>query len=185
MDFSWDGCIWLALRIVAINGTGGLIASFTSPNKKMTGIKEWYDGLSKSPLSPPNYVFPIAWTALYTMMAAASYIVDNNGGCLGGTMDQLVPPEVRSELQQLFAGQLVLNFMWSPLFFRLRRADYSLMDMLLLLGTVAYTTYRYSEYSTVAARLMYPYIAWLAFAVHLNVYVLVFNSTVAGKQHFD
>ncbi len=123
----------------------------------------WYAELQKPPLNPPDWIFAPVWTALYIFMAIA-----------GWRLWQVETP-AKNHLRFLFAAQLVLNGVWSFLFFGLRNPFTGLIDILLLwvslfvLTTLAWRTVR------MAGFLLTPYLIWVTFAVYLNAAIWRLN----------
>ncbi len=124
----------------------------------------WYRGLTKPRWNPPNFAFPIAWTILYTMMAVAAWLVWSEAGWPAA----LVPIA-------LWVVQLVLNALWSWLFFGLKRMDYALADVALLWLAIAATIAAFWPISSLAGWLLVPYLAWVSFAAFLNATLLRLN----------
>ncbi|HEX7742838.1 MAG TPA: TspO/MBR family protein [Sphingobium sp.] len=117
----------------------------------------WFDALVKPDLMPPGWLFGVAWTILYILMALALAIVIHARGAKGRGIAIL-----------LFFVQLALNFVWSPLFFRAHQVDNALALILGLFVTVGVTAALFGRIRRVAGLLLLPYLAWLAFAAHLN-----------------
>lgn len=135
----------------------GILGSFfTSP-----AIGGWYAALNKPSFTPPSWVFPIAWTLLYLLMGISLYILWEKKNTKAAT--------------HLFVLQLVLNLLWSILFFGLKMPTIALIELLALLATVLMTTKKFYEISKTAAYLMVPYILWLCFATLLNYYIVILN----------
>jgi translocator protein len=122
----------------------------------------WYENLKKSQLSPPNYVFGIVWPILYTMMFVALILV-------------LRSVSIKSKAVLLFAGQLFLNLIWSPIFFTYKLYSIALLDILLLIIVLGFTIIAFYKISHVAAYLLVPYLLWLSFASYLNTYIVMNN----------
>ena len=123
-------------------------------------LREWYPTVVKSPLSPPNMVFPIVWTALYILMGLSL------GECFRTNNMRAVLPWVL---------QLVANFLWTLFFFRLRDPLLGLVDLLLLIVLTIWYMSSASRTSLGAGWLMVPYLLWLLFATYLNWYVYANN----------
>lgn len=146
-------CSWLLL--VAIAASSGILAP---PG-------EWYAALAKPPLTPPDWLFPVAWTLLYLMMAVAAWKVT------------LVAPRGERGMALLpFVLQLIANGLWSWLFFAAHWMLIGLLDLLLLWGLIVWTVVTFSRYSRLAAGLLLPYLVWVGFAAYLNAGVLVLNA---------
>lgn len=133
-------------------------------------VNGWYADAAKAPWSPPNWLFAPVWTFLYTAMAVAAWLVWRRRGEV----------DVRRPLT-LYVIQLVLNAVWTPVFFALypfvgtialwaALAIIVALDVLVLLTTLAF--WRVSKR---AAWLLVPYWAWLLFATTLNAAVAVLN----------
>ena len=129
------------------------------------GGMEEYAMLEQPPLSPPGWLFPAAWSVLYVLMGAASYIVLCSGAPLY---------ERRSALK-LYAVQLVVNVLWPPIFFGLELYLAALAWLVLLWVLVLVTALRFRRLSCAAFCLMVPYLAWLTFAASLNFGVWLLN----------
>jgi tryptophan-rich sensory protein len=117
----------------------------------------WYAGLEKPSWNPPGWIFGPVWTALYTMMAVAAWLVWKRGG-FTAQRHALAP----------FLIQLALNAAWSPLFFGLQRPDLAFVVILLLTGSIVWTLVAFGRVHRPAAALLVPYLAWVAFATVLN-----------------
>ena len=117
----------------------------------------WYASLSKPDWNPPAWLFGPVWTALYATMAVAAWLVWRQGGWRSNRM-----------ALGLFALQLLLNVLWSPLFFTLQRPGWALVDCVLLAAAVAATMVAFWKVSPLAGGLMVPYFAWVCFAAFLN-----------------
>ena len=119
---------------------------------------------AQPPLSPPAWVFPVVWTILYLMMGFASYLVYRD-------CDYLL-----NDAMKCFFYQLFVNFCWSIVFFRfeLYTAAAVVLGALLLL-TIG-TTVQFFGVNKTAGKLMLPYLAWLVFALYLNIGVAVLNA---------
>lgn len=107
---------------------------------------------------PPGVVFPVVWTALFTLMGVAVFLVWREGTDEG---------EVRVALAA-FGAQFALNLAWTPVFFGLRRPDLGLVVIVLLFVAVAVTVAAFDRVDRRAAVLLVPYLVWVAFAAVLN-----------------
>jgi len=118
---------------------------------------EWYASLKKPSWNPPGWVFGPVWTALYTMMAVAAWLVWRHGGWAA----QRRPLE-------LFLAQLALNAAWTPLFFGLHWPGVAFFEIVLLWLAIAATSAAFRPVSRAAMGLLMPYLAWVSFAAALN-----------------
>ncbi|WOV86296.1 TspO/MBR family protein [Sporosarcina oncorhynchi] len=120
--------------------------------------QEKYKKLKKPSFSPPPSAFPIAWTTLYGMMGLAKYRVERKKE-FGFREPTAIPS---------YEIQLGLNYLWSFLYFRWGLRGTALIEMTILLATIALTTYEFYTVDKTAGTLMIPYIGWVAFALCLN-----------------
>ncbi|OLO04740.1 TspO/MBR family protein [Salinicola socius] len=144
---------WLLL--VAIAASSGILAP---PG-------EWYAALAKPPLTPPDWLFPAAWTLLYLMMAVAAWKVT-----------LIVPRDERRGALTPFVLQLIANGLWSWLFFAAHWMLIGLLDLLLMWGLIVWTIVTFWRHSRSAAGLLVPYLVWVSFAAYLNASLLILNS---------
>ena len=129
------------------------------------GGMEEYAMLEQPPLSPPGWLFPVAWSLLYVLMGAASYLV----------LSSAAPLYERRSALKLYAVQLVVNVLWPPIFFGLELYLAALAWLVLLWVLVLVTALRFRRISRAAFCLMVPYLAWLTFAAYLNFGVWLLN----------
>ncbi|XP_068026923.1 translocator protein [Melanerpes formicivorus] len=134
---------------------GGVLGSRITKKE----IPVWYESLQKPSWCPPNWVFAPVWGTLYTFMGYGSYMVWKE---LGGFNEKSVVP------LGLYAGQLALNWAWTPVFFGAHKMGWGLVTLLLTTGTATATTASWSKINKTAAYLMVPYLAWLTMAAALN-----------------
>jgi benzodiazapine receptor len=144
----------LLLFLLLVVGGGLVIGYATAPGA-------WYAGLAKPPFNPPDFIFAPVWSVLYVMIAIVGWRTwrrDSTG------------PAMR-----LWWAQLILNFLWSPIFFSAHRIDLALgVIALLLVAIVGFMAVSWRK-DAVAAWLFSPYAAWVAFATLLNGAVLTLN----------
>ena len=129
---------------------------------------QWYRDLSKPSWTPPNWLFPLAWTALYIMIAVAGWLVWRAAGFDGGRYALIA-----------YGLHLVFNGFWSGLFFGARRVDLAFVDVILMWLTLAATIVLFLPISPLAASLLIPYLAWVSFAAVLNLAILRRNPVMA------
>lgn len=116
------------------------------------------------PLSPPAALFPIVWTALYTLMGVSAARV------------WLAPESAaRSRGLNLWVAQLVVNFFWSLIFFDLQAYGFAFLWLLLLWILVLWMILTFYQTDELAALLQVPYLVWLTFAAYLNAGVWILN----------
>lgn len=127
-------------------------------------IPDWYAGLAKPAWNPPNWLFGPVWTVLYASMGVAAWLVWRRGR---DTESPAAPSLVRSALT-VYAAQLALNAIWSPVFFGLKRLDIAFVIIVAMLVLIAETMRRFHRVRPVAALLLAPYLAWVTFATLLN-----------------
>lgn len=134
-----------------------LLIAAVSLSGILTPPGAWYAALDKPPLTPPDWLFPVAWTTLYLIMAVAAWRVT-----------VLAPPGRRRFFLWPFVAQLAANGAWSILFFGLHWMIVALVDLLLLWGLIVLTIRRFAWVSSTAAWLLVPYLVWVSFAAYLN-----------------
>jgi tryptophan-rich sensory protein len=136
---------WLALSF-----TAAAMGGFFLPG-------EWYAGLRKPSWNPPNWIFGPVWTVLYATMAVAAWLVWKRGGFAAQRF-----------ALALFLMQLLLNALWSPLFFGLRDPGLAFADIVLLWLAVLATVVAFWKTRPLTGALLVPYLAWVTFASVLN-----------------
>lgn len=151
MNASKLGKIILSIAICQAAGMPGLL--FTKP-----GENSWYRQLEKPPFNPPNWVFPVVWPTLYTLMGISLFLVWNKGFEKDEVKSALVP----------FSIQWGLNSIWSIIFFNLNAPFYALGNIILLWGAILLTMRRFYQLSRPAGWLLLPYLLWVSFATLLN-----------------
>jgi len=131
----------------------------------MSSVTTWYIDLQKPFLNPPSWVFAPVWTFLYTLMGIAVFIVWRRG---------TYKRAVRTALK-VFGLQLVLNALWSFLFFGLHSPGLALIEIVVLLSVIVWCSILFYRIYRPAGLLMLPYIAWVLFATYLNAMLWVLN----------
>ena len=147
-------CLALCLAI-------GAVGSYAT----MPQIPTWYAGLAKPSWTPPNALFPVAWTILYVMIAVSLWL----------TWDRVAPSPERSSALGWQAVQLVLNAIWSPVFFGAHATRAALVIIMLLLVAIVMTIRATWPLHRPAAALLIPYALWIAYAATLNAGIAAMN----------
>ncbi len=150
--------VWVYVVSIGLALVVGALSGLVS----MSGMKEFAE-LKQPPLSPPGWLFPVVWTALYTLMGISAARV-----YLANTID--TKPALI-----IYAVQLLVNALWTPIFFQLELRLVAFVWLLILLGLVVVMTGKFKKVDTLAGNLQFPYIIWLLFAGYLNLAVFILN----------
>lgn len=126
----------------------------------------WYKNLKKPSFNPPDWLFGVAWGILYPVMGLASWLVWSEGGF----KKQLYPLAA-------YTVQLIINLLWPVIFFRAQKIRLALIDISALVVAVGITIVLFKPVNPLAAYLLIPYFAWVAFATFLNYKYLVLNGS--------
>lgn len=130
-----------------------------------SAIPTWYAGLQKPSFTPPNWLFAPAWITLYLLMGIAAFVVWRKG---------LADSRVSVALA-IFLAQLVLNALWSVVFFGLKSPLFGVVVIATLWVAILVTVLAFFKISKVAGALLLPYFAWVTFAAALNVSIWILN----------
>ncbi len=132
-----------------------LAVGYLSSNVTQSSIKTWYPTIEKPIFNPPNWVFAPVWTMLFILMGIAAGMVWNK-------------LESNKELVKkgllFFTVQLLLNALWSYLFFGLNNILLALIEIILLWLIIYETYYIFKQVDKKAGYLLIPYLAWVGFA---------------------
>ena len=141
----------LVLAIVACELAGAVGSIFTTP-----AISTWYASLVKPSFNPPNWIFFPVWTILFALMGIALYLAWPKG-------------------KLIFGAQLLLNILWSVLFFGLHSPLLAFIEIILLWIAILSTIIVFYRTSKQDAYLLVPYILWVSFAAVLNLFIVILN----------
>lgn len=119
----------------------------------------WYQQLLKPGWTPPNWIFPIVWSVLYLMIAVAGWLIFSGSDVIA---------------KSLWVIQMVLNGIWSWLFFGMHLIGFALVDIVALFVCLSWLLA--SRISRAAAWLLAPYLIWVAYAAALNSAIYLLNS---------
>jgi tryptophan-rich sensory protein len=143
---------------IALTWAVAIISSAAGPDA-------WFRTLNKPAWNPPDWVFAPVWMTLYTLMAVAAWRIWRARGWSAAKVPLA-----------LYALQLLLNGIWSPLFFGLHRPDLAFIDIVLLWFAIVATTALFFRHDRAAGWLMLPYLAWVSFASVLNCAIWRMNA---------
>jgi tryptophan-rich sensory protein len=115
---------------------------------------EWYISLVKPGFTPPNWMFPLAWTTIYLLLAWAGY--------------RLIQIPGSQVVLALWAAQIALNTLWTPVFFGAHRVFASLVILALLWLVVAAMVVMALQLDVLTGLILIPYLLWLCVASALN-----------------
>ena len=150
----------LVVSIVACLAAGAIGSIFTR-----SAIPTWYAILEKPPFNPPNWLFAPVWTLLYILMGVAAFLVWRKG---------LENRQVRAALI-VFLVQLILNVLWSVVFFGLESPLFGLIIIVVLWVAILITVIQFFKISHAASVLLWPYLLWVTFAAVLNSSIWLLN----------
>ncbi|MFA6194248.1 MAG: TspO/MBR family protein [Patescibacteria group bacterium] len=149
------------IAAILIAESAGIIGSlFTRPS-----TPNWYATLARPSFNPPSWIFAPVWTALFLLMGIAAFLVWKRGW---------EKREVKIALG-IFGGQLILNILWSALFFGLHSPLAAFVEIIILWLAILWTILAFRKISKTAAWLLVPYILWVSFAAVLNFLLMLLN----------
>ena len=152
------GSIALGVICIALPLVGGMVsARLAGDQMKSFGL------LNQPPLSPPGWVFPIAWTILYLLMGIALLLILKSHH------------QYKVGAVALFISQLIMNYYWSPVFFVEQDYTKAFVVLLLMMTTTVILTFVTWRINKWAALMLVPYICWMSFAAYLNAGVGILN----------
>ncbi len=131
----------------------------------LTPIDDWYTTLRKPNWNPPNWAFGPAWTIILGLWAWAAVLAWRGASTASSEQTVLL----------LFAANAGFHFLWSPLFFKLRRPDLALVEMVLLWLSLLALLIFLRPFSALASWLIVPYFIWVSFAGCLNLAIVRLN----------
>ena len=147
-------CLLIPLAIGAV----GAFLTFES-------VRTWYPTLNKPSFNPPNFVFGPVWTTLYILMGISSYLIWRKRKVFSGYNWAVF----------VYVLQLILNLMWSYLFFYQHQIGFALVEIGILLLTIIATTFLFYRIHKLAGLLFIPYILWVSFASYLTYSIYILN----------
>ncbi len=156
----------LIIAIVVSESAGIIGALFTTPAVQ----SDWYAGIVKPALNPPAWVFGPVWTTLFALMGIAAFLVWSSYAKASEDKKRGVKVALI-----LFGSQLVLNTLWSIIFFGLHNPGGALIEIIFLWLAIIATIVMFYRISKPAAWLLVPYILWVSFAVYLNFAIWTLN----------
>ncbi len=151
----WEPVATAACAAIAVAAIGGTL----------TDLGSWYHSLKEPWWKPPDASFGLIWTAIFSMAAAAGVIAWRADHSLRG----------RQWILGLFAANGFFNVLWSLVFFKLHRPDFSLVEVAALWGSILVLIFFLCRRAPRAGLLMVPYLIWVSIAAALNYQVVVLN----------
>ncbi len=151
------------LPILVAGGCAVLVAAIGGT---VTEIGPWYRSLNKPWFQPPDWLFGPAWTVIFALAALSA----------AQAWRDAPNQAAREWLIGLFALNGFLNILWSLLFFKLRRPDWALFEVVLLWASILLLIVVLGRYSRLGAALLVPYLLWVSFAAYLNLAIVRLNA---------
>jgi len=141
-----------------------LIIGFSGSFFTRGSISSWYVTIHKPSFNPPNWIFALVWTIMYIIIGFSFYF----------TWIKLPISQFKSQFY-IFVIQLLLNFLWSVLFFGLKNPIAALADILLLWLSILLLIIAFYHISEISSYLLIPYLLWVTFASVLNYSIINMN----------
>lgn len=146
---------------VVVTQLAGIIGSLFT----FSAIPTWYATLTKPELNPPSWIFGPVWTTLYLLMGVSAFLIWQKGWAR---------KDVKIALS-VYGVQLVLNALWSIVFFGMQNPGLALVNIALLFVSIVATMVLFYKISRPAMYLLIPYILWVSFALYLNYAIYALN----------
>ncbi len=146
---------------IAVPQIAGIVGSLFT----VSSITTWYATIAKPEFAPPNWVFAPVWTTLFALMGIAAFLIWKKG------TDRT---DIKVALG-IFILQLLLNTLWSVIFFGLHSPGGALIEIFFLWFVIVSTMILFYKISKTAAYLLVPYVLWVSFAMYLNYAIWILN----------
>ena len=147
-----------AVSILLTLAVGGLRGFLTSMGM------DSFDALTKPPLTPPSFLFPIVWTVLFILMGVGA-----------ARIFMTEPTAARNRALIVYVVQLAVNFLWSIIFFNLQAYDFAFYWLILLWVLILTMIYLFCKVDKPAALIQIPYAIWVTYAGYLNLMIWLMN----------
>ena len=147
-----------AVSILLTLAVGGLSGFLTSMGM------DSFDALTKPPLTPPSFLFPIVWTVLFILMGVGA-----------ARIFMTEPTAARNRALIVYVVQLAVNFFWSIIFFNLQAYGFAFFWLILLWVLILTMIYLFCKVDKPAALMQIPYAIWVTFAGYLNLMIWLMN----------
>jgi translocator protein len=156
----WNIITKLIISIISSFAAGGIGSLFT-----FKAIPTWYPGLRKPPYTPPDWAFGPVWTLLYILMGISVFLIWQKGLDTSSALFAFV----------LFWLQLVINALWSVIFFGMKSKGGGVITIIILWLLILATIITFFNISSWAGALLIPYIVWVSIASYLNIGIWMLN----------
>lgn len=154
----WISYAAISVALLVVGGIGG----------KATDIGPWYRNLTKPSWNPPDWAFPVVWTTIYLFIIAS----------VGGVWNAAESGD-KSFIVWLVGINLVLNLLWSVIFFSMRKPLWALLEVFLLWASIIAMMIGFASVDALYAWLLVPYVAWVSVAMLLNLSIVRLNPELA------
>jgi benzodiazapine receptor len=139
----------------------GILGSFSTVNS----VSTWYATLTKPSFNPPGWIFGPVWTLLYLLIGISFYLI----------WTSKAKSELKTKAYIIFAIQIILNGIWSPIFFGMHQILLALIIIILMLVSITLNFIAFHRISEKASYLLLPYWLWVCFATLLNYSIFLLN----------
>ena len=147
----------LIVSIAISLGVGALSGYLTKDSMSL------YQELVKPPLTPPGWIFPVVWTILFVLMGISAYLI------------YVSDSKDKNQALQIYAIQLMLNFIWSLVFFNMQAYLLAFVILILLWISIIAMIKTFNQINPIAGKLQVPYLLWVTFAGYLNLAIYFLN----------
>jgi translocator protein len=157
---------------ILVSELAGVVGSIYTTPAIQSG---WYAELAKPVLNPPAWIFAPVWTTLYLMMGISLFLIWKQHSNILKNVGML---RTWRKSIALFFIQLILNALWSIIFFGLHSSGWAFIEIIFLWFAILATIIVFARISKPAAWLLAPYIVWVSFAVYLNYSIWILNRAI-------
>jgi benzodiazapine receptor len=155
------GDVFKLIVSIVVCQLAGVIGGFFTASS----VNTWYASLTKPSFNPPNWLFSPVWITLYVLMGVAFFLVWRQGLRTEGVQNALY----------IFGVQLILNALWSIVFFGLKMPLAGFIVIVILWGFILIALMKFRKISKLAGILLVPYLLWVSFAGVLNFFLWYLN----------